>query len=439
MRRIRLGLLIVAAMMVMTALPSGYAGAADVPTDRPLTLEECIETALGTHPKVKIAEQDALAAKYNTRQAISAFWPQATFNASRDYVSSSRVARIGGQTVNTTARYISNNFAFNTNWTIFDFGRTYYSVRSLAEIEDSLLKNLTAAQQGVAYDVMDAYFGLLKSQSLVKVAEETVAANESHMKQAQAFFEVGVKPRFDVTQAEVNLNDAKVLLITAQDAVKSARASLNTKLGTDPMAPTMVQERPDLEEMKGTANDYMQDALKNRPEVQSLEARVRSTEMSAKAAFSNYLPDVSVGATQNWYKEDHTDALSNEDLQLAVSVPIFDGFKTCSQVSSAKATVLSTKYQLEDLKLGIQLAVSQAFLAVEDAKARMGYLDSSVKAAKENLDIAQGRYEAGVGAIIEVTDAQVSLTKAETDRTQAVYDYHQAYTTLLRNIGQGVK
>jgi outer membrane protein len=439
MRRAWDGFLLAAVLSFLMALPASSAYAQAPPTDRPLTLDECIGTALGTHPKIKAAEQSALVGKYSTDEAISSFWPQVTFDATRDYIHSGRQSRIGGISATTKASYISNNITFNTTWTLFDFGRTYFTVKSLAETEESLLKDLNTTQQSVAYDVMSAYFGLLKSQSLVKVSEETLAANESHLKQAQAFFDVGVKPKFDVTQAMVQVYSAKVSLITAQDAVKSARATLNTKLGYDPTAPTMVQERPDLEEVKKTLQDYYQEALKNRPEVQSFEAKVASNEMSVKSAFANYLPTVSFSADQNWYKEDHTAALANEDLQLSVSVPIFDGFNTQAKVNSARATLLSTKYSLDDQKRTVLLDVSTAFLSVEDARARIESLESSVKAAKENLEIAQGRYEAGVGPLIDVTDAQVSLTKAETDKTQAIYDYHTAYTSLLKSVGQGVK
>ncbi len=428
------------ALIATLLMPAGAVLAEDgaAPPARPLSLAECVNIALGGHPKVKGAEQDLEAGQYSTRQAISGFWPNVIFDANRSYTHYEREIRFGSATVTTTANYITNNFTFDTNWTLFDFGRTYYKVRSLAELEGSLLSGLTKAEQTVAYDVMEAYFGLLQAQSLVEVAKETKAAADSHLKQAQAFFDVGVKPRFDVTQAEVEVNDAKLKLIQAQDAVRSARASLNTKLGYGPLAETEVEAVEVTEALEGDIQKYIDRALEQRPELKGQEFNVRSAEAGVKGAYSDFLPTISASATQNWYKEDHSDVLSNQNLVLDASVPLFEGFRSVAALDVAKARVLSEGYKLEDLKRDIKLEVSTAYLNVEDAKARIDALGVSVKKAEENLEIAQGRYEAGVGPLIEVTDAQVGLTSARTDLANATYDYHIAYTNLMRSVGAPV-
>ena len=430
-----------AAGPVMPPAPaSSQAVKREAPADvKPMTLEECVSYALSTHPKIKGAEQDVHASEFRTREAISAFWPQIAFEASRNYVHSARQVRIGGTSLTTTADFVANNMTFNTNWTLFDFGQTYFAVKSLSATEGSFMKTLTGAQQKVAYDIMDAYYALLKAQRLVAVSEETLKDANGHLKQAQAFFDVGVKPRFDVTQAIVEVNNAEVSLIQSKDAVRTARANLNTRIGMDPMTPLTVEDRPELEKLDKPMDTYLEEAVKNRPDVQTLEETLRSNEYSVKGAFAAYLPTVSASAAQNWYKEDHTDILDNENLQFTVDMPIFDGFLRCSKLGETRATVLSTKYKIEDLKKDVQQSVSLAYIAVEDAKARFTALETSVKAARENLDIAQGRYEAGVGALIDVTDAQVSLTTAETALATAFYDYHTAYTALMRSVGASVE
>lgn len=434
---IGLTLLLMAAFLI-----SGYtvrAEEAPAPPEGPLTLEECINIALGGHPKIKGAEQDLDAGHYATMQATSAFWPSVDFNANRNYINYERQIRIGSESLTTTAKYISNNFAFNTNWTLFDFGRTYYRVRGLAELEGSLLNSLNVAEQAVAYDVMDAYFGLLSAQSLVDVAKETKDAADVHLKQAQAFYDVGVKPRFDVTQAEVEVNDAKLKLIQAQDAVKVARVSLNTKLGFRPLTETEVEVLPVTEQLGETMDGYIEMAMSNRPELKGQEFQVRSAQAGVKGAFSDLLPTLSASANEEWYKEDHSDMLSNQNVSISVNVPIFEGLKTLNSLAEARARLLSANYKLEDLKRDVTLEVSKSYLDVEDAKARIDALETSVKKAKENLEIAQGRYEAGVGPLIEVTDARVGLTSAETDLATATYDYHTAYAKLLKSIGTPLK
>jgi len=427
-------------MAALFAVPGmARAGDAAPAPQGPLSLEECVSMALGGHPKIKAARQDLSAGQWNTMLAASGFWPSLSFDINRNFQHSERPVRIGGNAVSTKASFISNNFIYNTNWTIFDFGRTYYAVKTLAEIENSITQNLGGAEQTVAYDVMDAYFGVLKAQSLVKVAGETLDNAKVHLKYAQGFFDAGVKPRFDVTTAEVAVNDADLTVLQAKDAVRSARVTLNLKVGLPPQADTQVEERPAPEGLSKPIEAYQDMAVKNRPEIQSLSARLKSDEMNVRAQLSDYLPEITAQASQTWYKEDHTDMTSSQAVQVALHMPIFDGFRTTAAVGQARANMIGDRYRLDDLKLTVMNDVSVNYIQVEDAKARADELESSVKKAKENLEIANGRYEAGVGAYLEVTDAQVALTKAETDRITAIYDYHLAYSRLLRSIGADVK
>ena len=414
----------------------------ELPKDRPVTLDECVAYALGYQPKVKAAEWDFSAGQFRTYEGISAFWPSASFDASRSHQHSQRAGNVA---VSTPASGISdafsiqNDFAFTVNWTLFDFGRTYYGVKSLESVEGSLLRDLSAAQQGVVYDTMTAYFGLLATQSLVKVSEESLANANNHLKQAQAFFEVGTKPKFDVTSAEVEVNTALLQLIQAKDAVKAARAALNTTLGIDPLTPTAVAERPSFDKLDRPVDSYIKEAMANRPEIQSQKERVRSNEFSVLAAVSDYKPSISATATQDWSKLDHGEMLSNQALKFAVDVPLFNGFRTTSRVGETRAGVLSSRYRLEDLENSVKLDVTLSFVGYEDAQARVDTLDASVKKAQENLDIARGRYDAGVGSIIEVNDAQVSLTQAQTDKVKAVFDYNSAIVKVFRSTGKPVK
>ncbi len=410
-----------------------------IPTDRPITLEEAINYALAKHPRIRAAESNVTVSKFQVLQSEATFWPQVAFQATRDYIWYERAVRFGPSPVSISGNYIANNFTFSGNWTVFDFGRTWYNMKTSKALEKAVQEDLSTTEQGVAYDVMDAYFNLLKAQSLVKVAQETLDDANGHLKQAQAFFDVGVKPKYDVTQAEVQVNNAKVQLIQAEDAVTAARINLNTRLAIDPMAPTAVVDVPELETLGNTLNGYLQEALVNRPELIGLQDRLKSSEMNVRAQLAGYLPSLSVKASYSWYKEDHTDFLNNSDALLEADVPIFEGFLTTSLVGQARASVIAAKYKIEDTKQDILNQVSQAYLAIQDAKASYEGLQATVKSARENLDIAQGRYEAGVGAILDVTDAQVSLTSAEANLAQAFYNYHLAYSRLLRSTGKNPK
>ena len=402
-----------------------------------LTLEDCLNVALGGHPRIKAAVEDLVGGKLKVIETEAAWWPTLAFQANRQYVHSERPVSAGPVSTTTSSDNWANNINFNAAWTFYNFGRTGYAVAGTRALEAALTMDLNATEQTVAYDVMDAYFNLLKAQTLVGVAEQTLAAAKGHLKQAQAFYDVGVKPRFDVTKAEVEVNDASLQVLQAKDAVRAARMTLNTKMGIQPQSTTIVSDRPNLEKLEKPVDEYIREALANRPELRGLQARLQSGELTVRAENANYYPQLSASMSQNLYNDDTDNFYPNTTVQFSLDLPVFEGFRTRSRVGEARAAVNAAKYRIEDAKTNVMNDVSQAYLSVEDARARLDTLTFSVRQAKENLDIAQGRYEAGVGALIDVTDAQVALTKAMTDEAQAFYDYHLAYSRLLRSTGSG--
>ena len=430
----------VLAASLILALPAqgAFAWEKSLPTDREVTLEECTAFVLGTHPRIKGAEQDEIAGKYRVKETQAAYWPFVNFQANAAYQHSSG-ARVGNAVVSNPSDIRTAAMAFNLNWILFDFGRTYFNVQTQKKLEDALAYDLATAQNSVTYDVRDAYFNVLRSQTLLRVAHATLDQANSHLKQAQAFYEVGTRPKFDVTSAEVEVNDATLQVIQAEDAIKTSMVTLTTRLGIDPLTELKVQDRPELEKMDYPLADYLELAMKNLPNLQALYERLNAAEMTVKQAYSDFLPSLSSSATANWFKEEHSPTVDTQLVQVTVDVPIFEGFRRTARLGETKAAALSAKYRIEDAKNDVALVVGQAYTRAVDARTRTVTLVASVTKAKENLDIAQGRYEAGVAQIIEVTDAQTSLTTAETNLAQANFDYHLAYSTLLRAIGAGTQ
>ncbi|MHB8173410.1 MAG: TolC family protein [Nitrospirota bacterium] len=401
-----------------------------------MTLEDCIAVALGEHPRIKGAEQDVTFGRFRTMNSASNFFPQLSFALNRDGVT--QFIPFGGFK-NTTYSYDSTFWGFTGSWDIYDFGRTYYSVKSDRELENALRKTLSSVQENVVYDVRDAYFNLLRAQTLVKVAEDTLKQAGEHLREAQGFYDTGVKPLYDVTKAEVEVDNAKVQVMQAYDAVTQARITLNTRMTTNPTAPTVIVDRPELEPLDKTLDQYLALAVENRPDIQALQSQQKADTLAAKGALAGFLPVISASGAYDWNNFDSPGVIDTSSYQVGITVPLFQGFQTVAQVGQARAAALSAKYRVEDSKLNVLNDVASAYLAVQDAKARTEALKVSVRKAKENLDIAQGRYEAGVGNIIDVTDAQVLLTQAKTNQAQAYYDYHLAYSRLLRSTGAGVK
>jgi outer membrane protein TolC len=298
----------------------------------------------------------------------------------------------------------------------------------------------------VVLNVKQSYYALLASKKLVQVAQQTIEQTESHLRQAEAFFRAGSKPRYDVTRAEVEVNNANLGLINAKNAVRIRTIALNNAMGLDPGRPTEIVEALPSVPVLPALDQAQSAALQDRPEMKRIDADIEAARARVEAERANNLPTLSANAAYNWQNGTSEmgmflgtplkGSLQNSwNAGVMLSVPFFQGGLTEGRVSEARANQRALESQRETTKQTILLEVNQTFADMESAAARAEVMEKTLQKARENLDIAQGRYKAGVGPYIEVTDAQLSAVNAETDRIQALYDYHLAIARLQRAMG----
>jgi outer membrane protein TolC len=300
----------------------------------------------------------------------------------------------------------------------------------------------------VVLNVKQSYYALLAAKKLVEVAQKTIEQTESHLKQAEAFFRAGSKPRYDVTRAEVEVNNANLGLINARNGVRIRTIALNNAMGIDPgRATEIVEELPPIPVLP-TLGQAQTDALKDRPDMKRMEADIEAARSRVKAEQSNYLPTISASGAYNWANGTtemgnfpgapiplQGDVQNSWNAGIMLTLPLFQGGLTVGRVAEARANLLALEAQRDATKQAVLLEVNQAYADLEGAAARVEVMQKTLQKARENLDVAQGRYKAGVGPYIEVTDAQLSSVNSETDHIKALYDYHLAIAQLLKAMG----
>jgi outer membrane protein TolC len=246
---------------------------------------------------------------------------------------------------------------------------------------------------------------------------------------------VGLAPRFDVTQAQVQVSNAVLNLVTARNNVALGYETLRTAVGeTGPFNVTLVDvlERQVVSFDEATA---LARAYANRPEVVSLQAQQRAQAEQVSALQKQYLPSITGTAQYNWTGREYP--LQQGWLWgVSLTVPLFDDIQTVAQVGEAQATLRNLQAQEENLRLQVALEVHQNLLNLHQAEESIRVSEQTLVQARENLDLAEGRYAAGVGNIIEVTDAQVSLTSARANNIQALYAYKTTLAQLEKAVGQ---
>jgi outer membrane protein TolC len=334
----------------------------------------------------------------------------------------------------------------NVNLTLYNFGKREGAVQAARDTLDATSFNHKTTVDAVVLGVKQSYYGYLQARAIVQVREDTVKSRELLVRQAQGFYEVGTRARIDVVRAESNLYTAQADLIAAQNAVKVAWVTLKNAMGLREL-----DERPLAEEAIVTTIPYTLErareiAYASRPELKSFEAQRKAQDQTIAAARRGHLPDVIFDAS---YGRRH---VSNEtengrtlntfplqptwSVQLSLNVPIFDGFRTTNRVEETLRNYYVIRSQEEQQRQQVALDVEQAYLRLLELQERIKANESAAKAAKENLDLANGRYQVGVGSIIEVTDAQTLYTDAQTTYVRALYDYKIADAQLTRAIGQ---
>jgi len=274
-----------------------------------------------------------------------------------------------------------------------------------------------------------------------------VRNRELLVRQARGFFEVGTRAKIDVARAEANLYNAQAGLITAENAVKIAWVTLRNAMGA-PRLPEqpVAEDGPEVElsmDLAGARNM----AYEARTELKSFESQRRASDQLIATARRGHLPDLNFDASYGRrHQSDEIDRNNNRHLNtfplqpawavgLVLNVPIFDGFRTTQRVEETLHNYYNVKAQEEDRRQLIALEVEQSYLRVVETQERIKANESATTAAKENLDLAQGRYQVGVGSIIEVTDAETLYTEAQINYVRSIYEYKIADAQLARAMG----
>lgn len=406
-----------------------------------LTLQEAVATALSQHPTLRIGQSAVEAAQQRVWQQRAGYLPRGayTYNYTRQQRPLSAAvggAQVGGETRQRSLAQIYNFNSTNVSMSqlLFDFGRTLEAIHSAAASVDASQADLETTRQTVIFNTKQAYYSVLSTQRLARVAEETVRQNQEHLEAAQARFEVGVAPRFDVTQAQVQVSTAQLDFVTARNNVALARETLRAAMGvTDPLVFTLVDT---LDRSTLTFDDeaMLRDAYTHRPELHSIKAQHRAVAARVSSLKKEYLPSVSGTAQYNWTGREHP--LEEGWLWgVTLTVPLFDSIRTTAEVGEARAELRGVEAQEENLRQQIALEVRQSYLNLRQAMESISVSEQTVGQAQENLALAEGRYATGVGNIIEVTDAQVLLTSARANNIQALYTYKTAVAQVEKAIG----
>lgn len=408
------------------------------PTGKLLTIADAVQIGLENHPRIKSADERIGSQQAVLGQQMSAYYPTVSLN---NRYQTSQSSTSGG--ADEASESYSSQASFNM--TLYNFGKREGNVQAARDTLNATKQDYATTTQDIVLAIKQAYYVYLGVQEVVRVRRETVRNRELLVRQARGFYEVGTRARIDVARAEANLYTAQADLIAAENNVKIAWVTLRNAMGS-PRLPEqpVATDSPEVElsmNLAGARNI----AFDSRTELKSFDAQRKASDQLIAVARRGHLPDLIFDAS---YGRRH---VSNEQVNgrtlntfplqptwsvgLNFVIPIFDGFRTTYRVEETLHNYYNIRAQEEDRRQLIALEVEQSYLRVVELQERINATDSAARAAKENLDLAQGRYQVGVGSIIEITDAETLYTEAQTTYIRTIYDYKIADAQLARAMG----
>lgn len=399
-----------------------------------MTLERCIELALGNNPQINAAFHDILASDSRIKQVWSNYFPQLSWQTGYTRIRQLQLSDALGRNL-TFNYYILGQITFQQM--LYDFGVTQNQATIKRLDYEAYKTTLGATINDVIYQTKDAYYNLLLAFESKKVAQDTVDKFEMFYNQAKAFYEIGMNPKVDVTIAEVNLSNAKLQLIQADNAVNLAIARLNNIMGVPFIDQYNVQERLQYQPVDITFNKAVDIAREARPELKLAELKVESANQTLKLVKKSYFPTLSV---EGQYQLGGRSWTNNYGYNFGgyLNFPTVNGMLIKNEIQEARYLYDKELANARNTQNQIYLEIQNAFLTLEEKKNQMPVALLGVKQSKENYELSYGRYRVGEANPTELKDAQINYQQAQLSYYTAMYQYNSAKAALEKAVGKNL-
>jgi outer membrane protein len=411
------------------------AGAEGTPT--PLTRQEAEGLALANNPRIHITELIARVQHQAVRERRADELPN--LNGNLTAVEANDGSRISSGSLTASRLLEHAGMGVQLSQLITDFGHTRNLVASAKLQEKARLADTEASRLDIVLATDQLFYAVIEAQETLKVATQTVNARQTLTDQVMALTKSKLKSDLDQSFAQVNLSQAKLLQLDAQNNLDAAKAAFSAVLGYDKeMNFQLVDDPGPPPVLPPDSSALIAQAVQNRPDLQSLKYSEQAAQKFSKAQHEQLLPTISalgavggtpIGSSQyfttNWYG-----ALGGN-----VSIPIFNGFRLTAQASEAALQSKAASEQTRALRDQVVRDVRTAWLNANTAMQRVTVTTELLKQANTALDLAKTRYDLGLSSIVELSQAELQQTEAAIGNANARSQYNFAISTINFQIG----
>jgi outer membrane protein len=444
------------ALSLMLVMAAAARAETPVQPGERLTLERAVEITLRNHPRGLAARSEAASVDERVGEAKSYLMPQVTGSAQylgatdngigdTSYINPGFVPRIPGRDHDERTG-VGQSFGPGNNYAmalgayqyLFDFGRARGMIQQRKFESQAATAQSRLTDLGLIYEATQRYFALLAAHQKVKVFEKAVAQRQEQLHAAEVKANAGLVPQIDVYTAQAELARAKVMRLDAQNLEQTSKVALDNSMALGANAPDYkLADVLTYNPISGSLAEYFANALRLRPDLNALEDEARAEGAVIKQYRSDFFPTVHAVAGYDALGTGMP-AANNFDAGVMITWPIFNGFATEHQIAEARFHRDALRHSIEAVRQHVYLEVKSALLNWQASLDRIHRTELTLAASRARLELANKRYDAGLGNIIELTDAERFYIEDDAAYIDALYDYSMAKATLERATAQSL-
>ena len=402
----------------------------------PLTLAAAVDIALCRNPTTRSAWAEAHYQAAALGSSESAWLPTFTGTDSEQRQHGPHVD-VEGNPISSVQN--TNDAALNLSWTLFDFGARTGRIRSARYLLDAAAGTASFTIQQTVFNVVQAYYGVVSSDALqeaAKLTEDTAAAS---LDIAHALQSGGAATLGDVLEAETAYDQVVLAHVLAVQAAQTSRGQLDFVLGVPADTPLKLDAQPvpaDVPALTARMTDLMTEASRQRPDLAAARAQLDAAEADITVARAAGRPSIAAAGSRERILTTGIPTQNYTEIGVTLTVPIFTGFSVGYGVREAQGTYEVRGANLEQVGLQVTLDVWNGYYAVESANHQLQATATLIKTAEANLEVAVGRYKAGVGVFLDLLNAQAALSQARQARINAELAWEVSRAQLALALGR---
>jgi outer membrane protein len=402
-----------------------------------LTRSEAEQMAIKNNPRISVSRLLALAQHQAVREARSGELPTST--ASVTAVDAEDGSRISAGPLTASRLFEHAGAGANFSQLITDLGRTHNLISAAKLEEKAQNANAMATENDIVIATDQAFYSALEAQALDEVAKQNVNMRQTTDTQVGQLTKNKLKSTLDLSFSNVNLSQAKLMLLDAQNNLDSSMAALDAVLGLDrEVTYELVDDAQNLQPPPDDVDHLAQLGLEQRPDLQALKLDQQSQAKFSTAQHDQMLPSIAAAGTvgsvpirpaqyytTNWWG----------GIGVDLNIPVFNGFLYSAQAKEASLRAQAAAEKTRELRDEVVRDIHTSWLAAKTAYQRMAVTDEMLRQANLSLQLAQTRYQIGLSSIVELSQAQYQQTDAAIGHTNAIYQYRLALATLNYQMG----